>query len=116
MDKLLAKLAVHGIMITSLLVLLSDASLVGALFTALGIWITAYAIGDLLILPSMGNKVATLADAGLVFLMLWLIGGAAGWTLSFTDMLMITVLAAIFEYFFHIWLLRDDGSVKKQRA
>jgi hypothetical protein len=60
--------------------------------------------------------ISTIADAGLVFVMLWMISELANWTLEFSVILLITVLAGIFEYFFHIWLLRDHQPVKKQQA
>jgi hypothetical protein len=116
MEKLIVKLLVHGVMITALLVALSDATIGAALMAALGIGIVAYLLGDLLILPKTNNIIATVSDAVLVFLMLWVIGETAGWTLSFGDMLIITLLAGVFEYFFHIWLLRDHDPVRKQRA
>nr|WP_281349881.1 DUF2512 family protein [Paenibacillus tengchongensis] len=71
-------------------------------------------MGDLLILPRTGNVIATLADAGLV--LLWLFSEIIGAGLSFTDMLLITALAGVFEYLYHIWLLRDHDPVKKQQA
>lgn len=116
MEKLLVKLLVHGVMITSLLLALSNATLIAALITALGIGIVAYLLGDLLILPRTNNMVATIADAGLVFVMLWIIADAANWTLSFPEILLLTVLAGGFEYLFHMWLLRDHTPVRRQRA
>ncbi|WP_127590521.1 DUF2512 family protein [Paenibacillus lautus] len=82
----------------------------------LGIGVASYLVGDLLILPRTHNMIATIADAGLVFVMLWMISELANWTLEFSVILLITVLAGIFEYFFHIWLLRDHQPVKKQQA
>ncbi|UQZ33314.1 hypothetical protein C2I18_06920 [Paenibacillus sp. PK3_47] len=116
MEKLIVKLLVHGVMITALLVALSNATVGYALLAALGIGIVAYLLGDLVILPKTNNIIATVSDAVLVFLSLWVIREAAEWTLSFGDMLIITLLAGVFEYFFHIWLLRDHDPVRKQRA
>ncbi|GIO65913.1 DUF2512 family protein [Paenibacillus sp. FSL M7-1455] len=116
MEKLLVKLVVHGVMITALIYLMSNATLMSALLAALGIGIVAYLLGDLLILPRTSNIVATIADAVLVFAMLWIIADAADWTLNLTEILVITVLAGVFEYFFHMWLLRDHTPVRRQRA
>ncbi|GIO29417.1 MULTISPECIES: DUF2512 family protein [Paenibacillus] len=116
MAKLVVKLLVHGAMITALVYMLSNATLISALLAALGIGIVAYLLGDVMILPFTGNTVATIADAGLVFLMLWIIADVTGWTLSFSEILLIAVLAGVFEYVYHIWLLRDDAGVRRQRA
>ncbi|MBX4149080.1 DUF2512 family protein [Paenibacillus sp. FSL W7-1279] len=116
MEKLLVKLLVHGVMITAILVGLSNATFASAVIAALGIGIVAYLVGDLLILPRTNNMMATIGDAGLVFVMLWIISESANWTLTLPEILLITVLAGIFEYFYHMWLLRDHEPVQKQRA
>ncbi|MEC0207309.1 DUF2512 family protein [Paenibacillus lautus] len=114
--KLLVKLLVHGVLITALLVGLTDASFTGAILTALGIGIVAYLVGDLYILPRTSNMMATIADAGLVFVMLWIIGGVANWTLNFSEVLLIAVLAGSFEYLYHMWLRGENLFKKRQRA
>lgn len=114
--KLLVKLLVHGVMITALLVSLTDASFIGAILTAVGIAIIAYLVGDLYILPRTSNMIATIADAGLVFVMLWIIGAAANWTIEFSEILLLAVLAGAFEYFFHSWIRGEHLLNKKQRA
>lgn len=45
------------------------------------------------------HVVATVADAGLVLVMLWLISELANRTLEFWMSLLIVLLAGIFEYF-----------------
>lgn len=116
MEKLLVKLLVHGVMITAILVGLSNATFASAVIAALGIGIVAYLVGDLLILPRTNNMMATIGDVGLVIVMLWIISESASWTLTLPEILLITVLAGIFEYFYHMWLLRDHEPVQKQRA
>ncbi|WP_052088175.1 DUF2512 family protein [Paenibacillus wynnii] len=98
-------------MITALLVLLSNASAAGALITALGIAIVSYVLGDLMILPQSTNLFATALDGVLVFLVLWFVSISADWTMSFVDILIITALAGVFEYFFHMWLRRVPARV-----
>ena len=49
--KLLVKLLVHGVMITALLVSLTDASFIGAILTAVGIAIIAYLVGIYIFCP-----------------------------------------------------------------
>lgn len=116
MEKLLVKLLVHGVMITAILVGLSNATFASAVIAALGIGIVAYLLGDLLILPRTNNMIATIGDVGLVFVMLWIFSESANWTLTLPEILLITVLAGIFEYFYHMWLLRDHEPIQKQRA
>lgn len=66
MEKLLVKLLVHGVMITAILVGLSNATFASAVIAAMGIGIVAYLVGDLLILPRTNNMMATIGDVGLV--------------------------------------------------
>ncbi|WP_083397789.1 DUF2512 family protein [Paenibacillus sp. LC231] len=66
MEKLLVKLLVHDVMITAILVGLSNAAFASAVIAALGIGIVAYLVGDLLILPRTNNMMATIGDVGLV--------------------------------------------------
>ncbi|MGN7356724.1 DUF2512 family protein [Paenibacillus sp. SAF-054] len=116
MMKLIAKLLVHAVVITALLVALSNASIGAALIGALIIGIVSYLLGDLLILPRTNNMVATLSDAILVYAMLWIVSSFASWTLSYVDMLIIAVVAGVFEFFYHIWLLNDHEPVRRQQA
>ncbi|MGG3283919.1 DUF2512 family protein [Paenibacillus solani] len=114
--KLLVKLLVHGILITSLLVALSNATFTGALLTALGIGIVAYLVGDLFILPRTSNMFATIADGILVFVMLWVIRAVTNWTVDFPEIFMLAVFAGSFEYLFHMWLRGENLFGKRQRA
>ncbi|WP_025951253.1 YndM family protein [Geobacillus thermocatenulatus] len=75
------------------------------------LWLTliAYAIGDLYILPRLGNVSATIADFGLVFVAVWIgigafydIAGAAILSAAFFSAL----LAAMGELLFHAYVLR----------
>ncbi|MGG6313837.1 DUF2512 family protein [Paenibacillus macerans] len=119
MNKFIVKLLGNGVIIVAMLMLLSNASLISALLTALALSVLAYLFGDLFILPRTNNAAATLTDALLVFVFLWAIAANAEWTLSFGEMLAITLVLGVFEYFFHGWLLRDgirnDSSVRVRR-
>ncbi|KOR89103.1 DUF2512 family protein [Paenibacillus solani] len=114
--KLLVKLLVHGVLITSLLVSLSNTPFTGALLTALGIGIVAYLVGDLFILPRTSNMFATIADAGLVFVMLWVIREVTNWTVDFPEILLLAIFAGCFEYLFHMWLRGENLFKKNQRV
>lgn len=64
--------------------------------------VAAYVIGDMLILRMTNNTVATIADFGLAFLVIWFMGES----LTFGDSLFTAALIsaagiALFEIFFH---------------
>ncbi|WP_338469461.1 DUF2512 family protein [Niallia sp. XMNu-256] len=64
--------------------------------------LAAYLIGDMLILPRTNNTMATVADFGLAFLVIWLMGE----NLTYGDSLLMPALIsaaaiALFETFFH---------------
>ena len=76
----------------------------------------AYIFGDMLILSKTNNTIATLADFGLAFLLIWLMGES----LTFGDSLIVPALLsaaglALFEIFFHkylannVFISREDG-------
>jgi hypothetical protein len=79
--------------------------------------VIAYIIGDLLILPSMGNTVATLADFGIAFVGLWALG--TFWVSPNYPWLSISLISAVIiaigEWFFHKYLQWQfiDGPEKK---
>jgi hypothetical protein len=113
-ERLLLKLVAHAILLTALLVVLSNATMGYALLTALGIGIVSYYVGDLGILPRTNNIFATACDAVLVLLTVWIVSAFANWTMSPADILTVAVLAGGFEYFYHMWLLRY--AIRRQRA
>ncbi|WP_110945222.1 DUF2512 family protein [Paenibacillus phocaensis] len=116
MDKFLVKLLGNGIILIAMLMILSNASFISALLTALALSILAYLFGDLFVLPRTNNLIATLVDALLVFVFLWAIAANANWTLSVGEILVITLVMGVFEWFLHSWMLRDgirrDSSVR----
>lgn len=64
--------------------------------------VAAYLIGDMLILPRTNNTIATIADFGLAFFVIWLMGDNLTYGASvFTPALITAAGVAIFEYFFH---------------
>jgi len=69
---------------------------------------TAYILGDMVILPRSSNMIATAADFGLAFLLIWFLSSI----LTIGDNLMAMSIAAalgvaLFEYLFHLYLLRN---------
>ncbi|MED3778182.1 YndM family protein [Geobacillus stearothermophilus] len=75
------------------------------------LWLTlvAYALGDLYVLPRLGNVSATIADFGLVFVATWIGVGAfydgAGGTMI-NAAFFSALLAALGELLFHGYVLR----------
>lgn len=67
--------------------------------------VIAYIIGDLAILSRTNNSIATVADFGLAFLVIWLMSDTltVGDNL-FTTSLLAALAVAVFEYFFHKYM------------
>lgn len=65
-----------------------------------------YLIGDLYILPNLGNLSASIADGGLAAITAWLMGTMVrGNNVGTSSLLIFGLLVAIAEYFFHRYLL-----------
>lgn len=97
-----------------LLSLFNDVSFLDSTIIAAGLWLISYAMGDLMVLPKMGNMAATAGDIVLGFLIIW--GGLQ--LLGYDDIMGEALLTAAIitagEYFYHSWLLRtqyDDAQV-----
>jgi uncharacterized BrkB/YihY/UPF0761 family membrane protein len=80
-----------------------DVQFENILLISLVLGVISYIVGDLVILPRTNNMVATLADFGLAFLVIWLMlanisndGPDIFWASLFS-----AVGVALFEYFFH---------------
>lgn len=112
----LIKLLGNGVIVVGLLMLLGDASFIGALGTALALSVIAYLLGDLFVLPKTNNMIATAVDAVLAFVMLWAISSNADWNHSMVDLLIITVVLGMFEYVFHTMLYRTDDFKRTDKA
>ncbi|KKB37150.1 DUF2512 family protein [Bacillus thermotolerans] len=77
-----------------------DALIMGAIVT-----VVSYVLGDLMVLPAAGNSVAVFDDIILSAILVWVLGmvfnNAAG---VFVNALVISVVFAIAEWFFHIYM------------
>ncbi|KKB42612.1 DUF2512 family protein [Bacillus thermotolerans] len=77
-----------------------DALIMGAIVT-----VVSYVLGDLMVLPAAGNSVAVFGDIILSAILVWVLGmvfnNAAG---IFVNALVISVVFAIAEWFFHIYM------------
>ncbi|EMR06181.1 hypothetical protein C772_01826 [Bhargavaea cecembensis DSE10] len=97
-----------------LLSLFNDVSFLDSTIIAAGLWLISYAMGDLMVLPKMGNMAATAGDFVLSFLIVW--GGLnlLGYDEALGEALLTAAIITAGEYFYHSWLLRtqyDDAQV-----
>jgi hypothetical protein len=107
--KFLASLAVLYV----ILGLMYDMSFTNVLLISLVLGLASYVIGDLFLLPKTNNTIAALADFGLAFMIIWILGES----LTYGESLLLPSLIsaagiALFEYFFHKYVARnvlEDG-------
>ncbi|MGO4889584.1 YndM family protein [Anaerobacillus sp. MEB173] len=71
------------------------ATLVDIIIISLIVTPIAYFVGDLFIMPRVGNAIASILDFGLTFLMLWILG-----LIFFADRNSSILLATLFTTFF----------------
>ncbi|MDZ5473879.1 YndM family protein [Bacillus sp. 31A1R] len=77
------------------------------LMISLLLGVIAYIVGDSLILPRTNNVIATVADFGLAFAVIWFIGSGVIYRGNlFTMALTAAIGVAILEYFFHQYLMK----------
>lgn len=84
--------------------------------------VISYSLGDMVLLPRTNNTIATMADFGLAFLVIWLFGDALGYGANiFIAALIAAVGVALFEFFFHKYVakfrennLRKLGNLRYQ--
>jgi hypothetical protein len=86
-----------------------------AITTVLGL--VSYILGDLLLLRSTNNLMATAADFALAFLVVWFMGQALTFEDDLLSASLISALAvAGFEYFFHKFLVVKDVKQTNNRS
>lgn len=99
--KYLFLLAINAVVLTSV----TDATFGQAAVVALVMTVLLYLLGDLFVLPTMGNMSAVIADSGLALVIAWL---APVYTMisgvTFGQALVIGLLVGVAEYFFHSYL------------
>lgn len=106
--KFILKWLVNGAIVVSLLMYYADASFIPAAITATILTLIAYFIGDLLILRMTNNIIATLSDAVLAFLFLWIAGFVMNWSLSFMEILFISLLLGVAEWVLHRYVFNSN--------
>ncbi|GFN31766.1 DUF2512 family protein [Paenibacillus xylaniclasticus] len=112
MIKFVLKWIVIGAIVVSLLMYYADVSFTSAAITATALTIIAYLVGDQLVLRLTNNTVATIVDAILAYAFLWFVADRMDWDLSSGEILVMTVIIGIAEWFIHRYILREQLSVK----
>lgn len=108
------KALLNGIFTVPLLMFFTEASLTEALLASLALSIVAYVIGDQMVLRLTNNPIATVADIGIAFIYLWIVANLMNWTLSFTEMAIISIVVGVEEYFLHGYFQQDKGRIGRR--
>ncbi|WP_027416982.1 DUF2512 family protein [Aneurinibacillus terranovensis] len=88
----------------------------GTVFTmSVAVTVLAYLLGDLFILPTTGNPIASAADMGLTFLIIWFLSYLLAVFIPMTAILISTIVIGIGEWFFHVYL-QNRGTRAKTTA
>ncbi|MGI6357886.1 MAG: DUF2512 family protein [Bacillota bacterium] len=97
----------NGIPAIAILSTSGQLSLGVAVVVAIMLTVFAYILGDLFVLPRSNNSLATLADIGLAFLILWALR-SLGVPLSWAGIIYTTAAVSLVEWlFFHPYLHRE---------
>ncbi|XID94588.1 DUF2512 family protein [Paenibacillaceae bacterium WGS1546] len=110
--KFVLKWLINGAIVVLLLMYYADVSFIGAAATATVLSLLAYFIGDQFILRSTNNIVATISDAVLAFVFLWLVAYAWNWPLSMGEILVITAMLGVAEWFIHRYVFQTKPKVQ----
>src|SRR4051812_26306205 len=104
------------VLLSIILGLFYDMAFRNILLITLVLGVAAYVIGDLLILPRTNNTVATIADFGLAFLIIWLMSKNLTYGDNHFSMSLIAALGvALFEYMFHKYVANNVIPNKGQK-
>ncbi|MFD2924540.1 DUF2512 family protein [Halobacillus naozhouensis] len=117
-------LAIKGIMtLIVLYVILSlgfGISFINTLILTVVLGAVSYLLGDLYILPKTNNMIATMADLGVTFIIVWILGTVLtgmGLGTMIWEAAISAVAIAIGEYFFHSYISKKPlGANKRLRA
>lgn len=104
----IVKYLMVAVLLEVLMYLLTNLSFKEILVVALAVTVVSYLIGDLLILAVSSNFVATLADAVLALLTIYVFNYVAGYgTIDFIDALVCALVLAVGEWIFHRYMVRN---------
>jgi uncharacterized membrane protein len=105
---LFIKYAMITVILGIVIAIFTEVRLSHILYISLGVTLLAYVIGDLLILPAANNTAATIADAGIALLLVYLSNFI--WNvrlIPFWVALICGLLVAAGEWFFHKYVDRN---------
>ncbi len=88
--------------------LFGDSTFTFVLTLAIAGTLLNYLIGDLFVLPNMGNIIASLGDGLLAVITAYVVAGFAYLRATTTAFVVFGVLVAVAEFFFHMYLLKSD--------
>lgn len=96
------KFLLNGIAVAFMLPFVSRTTFPQSVVLALVIAIVAYLVGDLVILPGLGNTWTVLADIGIATAGIWLFGAAfPAINITFGAALGVGIAVGVVEFFFH---------------
>ncbi|WP_407268618.1 YndM family protein [Radiobacillus sp. PE A8.2] len=114
----LLKFLVIAITLLSILAIFNHASITNIIIMSVLVTGVSYVIGDLFILPKLGNLIATIADFGLSFIAVWILGGIVfdtGVVGIVSASLIAAILISCSEALFHIYMqnrvLKTDDDI-----
>lgn len=106
--KFALKLILNGSIISLLLFWYASISYVNALIAAVIFTVLAWFAGDRLILRAANNAFATIADAVMSFVYLWIVAAVLNLDLSFGEMFIISLIVGGAEWFYHRYIMSVD--------
>lgn len=109
--KFILKWLINGVIVVTLLMYYADVPFIDAAITATVLTLIAYFVGDQLILRASNNAVATLCDAVLAYVILWLAASEMDWNLNMGEIFVITAILGIAEWVIHRYIFRAGLAV-----
>ncbi|WP_158299225.1 DUF2512 family protein [Paenibacillus antri] len=107
--RFLLKALLNGVIVVPLLLWFGTVMFWEAVAAAVVLTVIAYFIGDRVILPATNNLTATIADFGLTYVYVWMVGAFLGWNVSLGETFWIALGVAAVELLFHTMLPQNDS-------
>lgn len=111
MVKFLLKWLINGAIVVALLLYYSEATFWGAVCAATALTVIAYVIGDQLLLRATNNLFATISDFLLAAVYLYAVAYMFNWTLSMGEIVTISLILGIAEWFLHRYVFNEELEV-----
>ena len=106
--KFALKVILNGFILSLLIFWYTKTSFTESVMAAVIFTVAAWIVGDLFILRSTNNTVATIADFGLAYIYLWIVADAWNWNLTFGEIFIISLIVGFAEWFFHRYIMSVD--------